>query len=254
MTKQAKRKSLQRWKQMEALGATFLDKNGVRSPVRMKEDALTFFRDIAKSFEPNAWIPVDSGEHAWLVWLLSGHPDRDNICPHGPVAFSVYLNSDIGHLGDGRGFAVLNRGATRLMRFGFDRALLGIHGTPRGQVQSAFRHAIEDQVSAFRAARFREGVFRCPVFGTPLVSGGFHVDHDPPFVQLMDTFLAQTGLSLGDIQMTDRDVGGHQVWLPLEPVCGLWQRFHYEHARLQFVSIDGHVELTRRRKLAESDE
>ena len=93
MTKQTKRKNLQRWKQMEALGATFLDKNGVRLPVRMREDALMFFRNIAKSYEHGQWIPVGSYDHRALDWLFSGHPSRDEVCPTGVQAFCVLVNN-----------------------------------------------------------------------------------------------------------------------------------------------------------------
>jgi hypothetical protein len=219
------------------------------------EAAQRFFRQMCDQYRPGDIVDPDSRDHVCLLWLIEGHPHRADLCPAGVDAFCVHLNSAIGYSGNATGFSVIATGSNgRAVPFSIPKALSGLESTPAEQAHSAFRHAIEYQVSFWRQQNFREGILRCPVFGDVLTTANTHIDHDPPFKILVEGFLLQSALAIADVPMHDADNGCVPVWLPKEPVLSAWRQFHWQHMRLQFVSIAGHHELGRVRRVAEAKE
>ncbi len=218
--------------------------DGVRVDIKNTETAQHFFRQLCDKYKPGDLIDTDSRDHVLLCWLIEGHPHRDELCPDGVDMFCIHRNSDIGYLGDATGFSVIATGSNnRPVPFNINKALRGMESTLEEQIRTAFRHAIEYQVSHWRKQVFRDGL-RCPVFGDLLTRANTHVDHDPPFEVLVEQFFVTEKLQLKDVSMSDPD----NIWLPEEPVLSAWRAYHWTNMRLQLVSIAGHYELGRRRR------
>ena len=240
-------KTKQRWKEMGVLGATVLDEEGARVPVKTAEQAQTFFRRITTGYPLRSPIP-HNGDHEWLVWLLRGHYAYSEMCPFGIDYFIVHRNSDLGHKGQALGFSVVANGARGYPRpFSIGQALLGVPKDDAERARIAFRHSIEDQISYWNKQNYRDGML-CPVFGVPLSAGNVHIDHDPPLVELIDAFCREHHTFPEKMDMAERLVAGHQqLWL-VGSCLDTWREFHWRNMRLQYVSPEGHLELDKSRR------
>lgn len=250
-----RRKTLQRWRDMDVLGAEVYD--AVQNKwfrVKTQKQGLKFFRTIASEHERHKPIPRDCADHEWLCWLLEGHYGYREMCPAGIDYFVVHRNSDIGYRGNALGFGVVSIGANGFVRpFSFRQALLGLPKDTEERVRIAFRHAIEDDVTEWGRRNFRSDMV-CPVFGVPLEAGRFHIDHDPPFKDILGSFCRESGKRYADFESEVVDVfSGVKQELDLkEPLRSQWRHFHWYNACFQFVSVEGHLELDKRRRLVEA--
>jgi hypothetical protein len=242
-----KRKTLQRWRQLAALGAEVYDADDNKwLKVKTQPQALDFFRTIAFEHGLGA-IPREDADHEWLAWLVEGHYAYKELCPVGIDYFVVHRNCDIGFKGDDLGFGVVSIGARGFARpFSVKQALLGVPKNEEEKRRLAFRNAIEDDVSEWSKWHWRP-VMQCAVFGGVLEPARVHVDHDPPLQTLVEEFCRQQFKTPTQFDVEDTQTG----WQLQEPVRSQWRQFHWYNARLQFVSIEGHLELDRRRRLAE---
>jgi hypothetical protein len=241
-------KSKQRWKQMGAMGACYPNEAGQSVLVKTQKDGEAFFRAMSSFHTLRTPINTSSADHAWLLWLVQGHHAYAEMCPAGVDHFQVYQNSDIGYKGTARGFAVVATGSRGYPReFSFKRALLGEPKDDAEKIRIAFRKAIQDQVSFWKQTNFRSGL-RCPVFGNELQFGATHADHDPPFKNLVLSFCRDHKVLPENISVEDAQVGKKQQWTLKEPWLSAWGEYHRLNARLQLVSIEGHLELDRQRR------
>ena len=249
-SKRTPQKSLQRWKRMGELGAEVYDETKNRFVrVRTQAQGEAFFRGIAHHFPLNTPIPTNDPCHRWLVWLVEGHHFYDEMCPLGVDYFIIQRNCDIGYLGKDLGFSVIPTGANGVPReFSYKQALQGVEKRHARQVYIAMRHAIEDQVSAWSAQHYREGL-HCPVTGELLVSGNIRIDHaEPTFVHLVDHFVGGLDMDKENFPIEDVLVGSTHKLLPRRDYLEAWCAYHQRFARLQFVSKRGHLLLDNERR------
>lgn len=240
-------KSKQRWKEMGSLGAVVLDEQTRQYvPVETADQAKAFFRGMAEFHTPLHPISPATPDHAWLVWLLQGHYNYLDLCPKGIDFFLVHRNSDIGYHGNERGFSVVSTGANNFAReFSYNQALKGVPKNPVEKTRIAFHNAVVMDEHEFMKWRALPGV-TCPVTGAFINTAEMRVEYEVPLSRLMDDFCKHNCFAIEDVGVTDAGTS----WLLLDPVRSQWQFYYRNIAKPVLVSIEGYLEIDRRRRLA----
>lgn len=120
--------------------------------------------------------------------------------------------------------------------------------TPAQEAVKGFRTEIRGQIKDFRCDFFRQTTNPvCPITRTPLVNDlSTHVDHDPPFEDLLSAFLVSQGLCLEQIQTDATQDNDLDTRLTDRALASEWREFHRRHATLRVVSKKGNLSHRRR--------
>lgn len=174
----------------------------------------------------------------FLADLLQLHPEAEQKIGCGVSWFSVEQN-------DGsRGFWLTRTDGTRT-----DWSFLACltPPTPAAEAKAAFRSAVRPQIEAFRDAfKLRGGHRVCPVSGEDITLENLHVDHEPPFEELLDCFLRERGLGLTNVRVKPTADGSTVTELADDILRAQWAEFHSRNARLRAVSKTANLSLLRR--------
>ncbi len=245
-----------RWHEMCNRGARVLDREtGEHVPVRLRADALDFFREILHRHKPQDAVAHPS-DHAWLSWLLEGSPAAQQYHGPPPYAFTVHSNAELGYAGQGQGFSVVrfhpNAGVigTTIDPFSVTRVLANKVKEEEDLIVRAFRNAIEDQLVLFRKNKLARGVV-CPYQKVILHPGDAYVMHKQPFKEWVQRFLTATGTSRTQLRFEP------SVLLQLSQAEGTpdgfvdrWRSFHECEAMrdVELVSFKGFYASMRKNK------
>ena len=186
---------------------------------------------------------VSDADAAFLMGVLARHRQAKAKIGCGVASFQVEQNQG------SRGFWLTRIDGSRT-DWSFVTCL-----TPKsheGEVHDAFRTAVRDQIVAFKTAQFAAGPVCCPHTGERLACDDLaHVDHQPPFLQLVRDFLTIRGLTLDDIQVVPTVDGNTASELSDQSLAAEWSRYHATHARLTVVSRRANLGLLKRTNRAE---
>ena len=236
-------------------------------PVQTLEAAESFFRAILDQHEVRQEV-ANTEAHKWLLWLVRGHPDFDELCPTPITRFVVHSNRDIGHLGDAKGFSVFVRGAARPEPFSFHRALTGAARGNEDKQVKALRRAVREPEAAI--AKLHAGVQRCPVLFIPIeLRQNAQLVYSPTFKVLAYRFFRDCEIDTRKIELDER-VDERRVvaldgllrvervlksfaWeLKSDALRESWLDYYSKHARLLVMSVAGRQLLEERQREQEA--
>lgn len=112
------------------------------------------------------------------------------------------------------------------------RACVSSSAMSHGQkIKKAARTSIRLQVASFKKANTFDGLLRCAVTGEYLKWDECDIDHYPvPFADLLDRYIATTGIDLKDIKITEK----HGVWrFDDSAIESSFRSYHLENAGLR---------------------
>lgn len=184
---------------------------------------------------------VSEQDAEFLADLLQLHPEAPQKIGCGVRYFTVEQNEG------SRGFWL-----TRIDKSRTDWSFLSCltPPTPESEARAGFRTAIRPQKTAFRAefddlnAREQQ---RCPVTNELLVAGNTHIDHEPPFEDLLEAFLRESRITLSDVAVKPTTDGSTTTDLYDDELRIRWEEFHQRNAVLRAVSIKANLSILRRR-------
>jgi hypothetical protein len=179
----------------------------------------------------------------WLVWLIHKHPDVSEKAQGGVYGFSLHDN------GHGKlGFNVIGAFG-RHNSFSLETALWGEHGSTAHDAVVAFRGEIRNQTFAVKCNAIGRA---CPETGVALTESNCEVDHtEASFENLLEMFLDQEQLTRDTVETQyDRSApaGRQRPYLADRGLAARWCEFHWQHARLEALSSEGHRLRSQRRK------
>jgi hypothetical protein len=178
-----------------------------------------------------ARVPID---HAFLLDLLSLHQESDQKIGCGVQRF---FTAPDGYGGIGFWFERVDGSKTD---WSFVKCLTP--PTHRQEVLAGLRHAIVDQILAFRGEVFARGAV-CAITGVPVTVRTAHVDHKPPktFVALVEAFLKEQHLDFDDIAVESTADGSTVTELFDPAIVEAWSIFHAQEAELQLTSAQANM-------------
>ncbi|HLE05409.1 MAG TPA: DCL family protein [Anaerolineales bacterium] len=202
-----------------------------KRPFQTKQAAQQAVRAVLWRYQPGDIVQNDDA--AFLLDLLRLHPHAQQKLGAGVHSFQVEAQ------GRSRGFWLTRLDGSRT-DFSY-RACLA-PPTREAQALAGLRWAVRPQVETFRESAFEKtATLTCPVSGETLAPGNSHVDHDPPFRNLVDAFLQDIGRELGSLLVLPT-LDGETITELVEPdVIEAWQRFHAWHASLRIVSAKANL-------------
>lgn len=111
---------------------------------------------------------------------------------------------------------------------------------PEQRARLAFRCEVQDQVIAFKKFVFASAAaVRCACSGVEISWPEAHVDHEPPFHVLRDSFLAQAGaMSLAEVAVQPWREGEHRYLFVDRALAAAWSSYHAAYARLRVISAE----------------
>jgi Protein of unknown function (DUF3223) len=225
---------------------------GKRKPVLIgrfafesQTEARAFIREILNVTHWGEPLKKDINE--FVLSLLDRHPRAAEKIGCGVGYFTV--NSD----GNGDRCFYIHRTDGSRVHFSYQKSLLGKDDL-RSLVVGALNRAVDEQIWIFRDSELKNGTQICEYTGNPITKDSYHVDHhDPTFLELYTMWLAQSGLQIADIRVSDGNDNeiGRQMTDPAQRQS--WQQFHRNHARLRLLSPLGNlsgakIEANRRRR------
>jgi len=188
---------------------------------------------------------LNEEDAAILLALLDSHPNRDAKIGVGVESFLVRM-CPIWR--NNRQFVLVRTDGTST-DFSFKECLSP--ASPLQMFKRACRHAIADQILAFRNAemdRMLGDVLVCPVLRIPVAPDGAQVDHEPPltFDSLVLAFIEQERTDIEAIRVTG--FGDNEMRKDFEDsaIRERWQEFHRTNARLRLVSKKANLSNIRR--------
>jgi len=195
-------------------------------------------REVRDCYEPE--MPVtDPVHHGFLCDLIETHCERDEKVGPGIRCFEVCVTTY-----GTRGLRILRVDGTRI-DFSW-KACLGKVFTPAEDFNAAARHAVMDQVLAFKKSCFDAGTVSCAVTGRPVSWQDSHVDHEHPmtFSAIVETFMGAHDWK----GMTVKDGGNAASCVFSDPAhTKLFADFHRDRARLRILSPEANMALGNRR-------
>jgi Protein of unknown function (DUF3223) len=199
---------------------------------KTQTEARKFIQEILNTV---AWLePLEGDTHDFVLSLLERHPRVADKVGAGASHFAV----DSDNNGD-RCFYVYHSDGTR-DHFSYLKSLRGGDDI-RSLVAGALRRAVDDQIWSFRDVELAKSQ-TCQYTGHTITKDSYHVDHhNPTFLALYTTWLAQTGLQLNDVRVSDgndNELGRRMMDLAQKQS---WQEFHRNHARLRLLSPLGNL-------------
>lgn len=113
------------------------------------------------------------------------------------------------------------------------KRLSGSNRTKNINLKRALRNAIKEQIEDFRLENPLDVNANCPIIKTQLLNEDAQVDHEIPFYILADEWIKDNkNISyLYDLNIFD--------YVLQEPYLTKWRKFHYEKAKLRWVSKNG---------------
>jgi hypothetical protein len=202
-----------------------------------KSKAEEAIRKILYAYPVGATVKFEDAQ--FLADLLDLHPERDAKVGVGARSFQIEQN------GPTRGFWLTRTDGSRT-DFSFKSCLTP--PTAESDARAGFRSEVRDQIAEFRALQFAGGrEVRCPITGESVNSGTSHVDHVPPFEDLVRLFLSRAGLSLSAVGVEPTRDGETETRLADRGLGEAWAAFHRQHAGLRIVSVQANLSLLRRR-------
>ena len=110
------------------------------------------------------------------------------------------------------------------------RRKLGLRPLSKRSTQAdAARWEIDDQIQEFRRGRYGE------------------VDHVIQFKDMWRSFLTTEGLTTSDVQVEKPDLAQIRTQFKDRALAARWQAYHKEHAVLQLLTPEQHLEITKQR-------
>ena len=173
---------------------------------------------------------------ALLTDLLARHPKSAAKIGCGVASFQVEQNIP------SRGFWLTRCDGSRT-----DWSYLSCLTPPSHlqDVYAALRTEVRCQVQAFKLRAFSDGPVRCAVTGDVVTLDNAHVDHDPPFVDLVARFLVSLGLSIEHIQVEAKADGETERRLVDRELAARWSDYHYASAGLRIVTPFANLSILR---------
>jgi hypothetical protein len=170
--------------------------------------------------------PVDE---VFLLDLLAMHPEYEQKVGVGVARF--FVNPD----GFGGRCFWLERLDGSKTDWSFRSCLTP--PTHEQEVRSALRRLVMYQVLEFRDLAIETDA-RCAITGIQVTRHSAHVDHRPPktFLSLVESFLAEVGLTYENISVQPTKDGSTTTELCDVELARRWQNFHAQHAVLQLTS------------------
>lgn len=171
-------------------------------------------------------VPID---HDFLLDLLTLHQESDLKIGCGVRRFFV------GPDGYNKACFWLERIDGSTTDWSFPKCLTP--PTHKQEVLAGLRHAIVDQVLAFRGEAFARGAV-CAITGASVTVQTAHVDHKPPktFAALVEAFLKEQHLNFADIAVESTADGSTVTELFDPAIVEAWSIFHAQEAELQLTS------------------
>jgi hypothetical protein len=120
---------------------------------------------------------------------------------------------------------------------------------PLTQFSSACRTAIIDQILAFKKQNFdnRWSSVSCELTNTSVTYESCHVDHEPPFREIVDRFIREEGLDPASIEITAGGDGSTCDRFVDSEMTSRFAAFHLKNARLRIVAEKENLRRRRRK-------
>lgn len=179
---------------------------------------------------------LGAADESFMRDVLALHPESEQKIGVGVARIEVRQNMG------SRGFWVVRTDGSAT-DFSFLACLTP--PTHEHDVRRALRTAVRDQVRAFRDRELVPGA-RCAVTMELLDGLEVHVDHDPPFEDLVRAFMAARGLSFGDMAVVATADGATDTVLADHALAAEWSVYHAEHARLRLTTRHANLSVLRR--------
>lgn len=203
-----------------------------------KSAATNAIRSILYRYQPGE--PINDADSFFLLGVLALHPHAALKVGCGVASFTVaqYEWS--------RGFALTRLDGTKT---DWSYVVCLTPPTPAKEAAKGFRTEIQEQIKDFRCEFFRRNASPvCPILQTPLVNDlSTHVDHDPPFDELLRNFMALRSLTLDTVEVNASQDNDLDTRLLDRRLAEDWQRYHREHAGLRVVSKRANLSNLRRK-------
>lgn len=182
---------------------------------------------------------VDAVHADFLARVLDHHPERDEKVGVGVASFQVEQNEG------SRGFWLTRVDGSRT-----DWSFLSClrPASHRDNALAGFREAIRDQIFEFKRRAFSATEeLVCPVTGDRVRFDDCHVDHELPFLDIVDWYLRAIHADFGDIAVKPGVDGSTRTELADDDIRRGWQVVHAEMAKLRIVSKRANLSVLRRR-------
>lgn len=205
-----------------------------RMTFKSMKEAESFIRKLRDRYEDDE--PISLLDSIFLQGLLELHPEAEQKFGSGLQSFSV-RRCDYGT----RGF-VIHRTDGTSTDFSFITCLRG--ADERRDRLNALRHAVDEQVYAFKRAAFEgKSVVPCAIRGTLTSFLDAHVDHVPPttFRSLVDRWLLSSGFKLETLEISQPRDNQVSTELVNEQQLQSWREYHRQNARLRVVCSEANL-------------
>lgn len=184
--------------------------------------------------------------YSLLLDLWDRYPEETTFHKMIPIAFNMCTNNSliIKIQNEGRLYVKENyRPHFQLYpqgkwyTYSLNKCFTGRNMTLNQIVSNAFRYAVSGQINAFRST-----CNSCVLCGR--FTGDFEVDHTKiNFSHLVDNFMDDTKTNINMVKLTRR---GIHFDLEEEGYKTRWLEYHKEHATLQLLCVDCHLNKTRK--------
>lgn len=203
--------------------------------------AIDHTRDLLIELEPQCIIDGGTKEYAYLLDLVSRHPDADSKIGAGIQSFYVH-RSVTGHIA-----LSIKRVDTTLVDISWVTCVKAKPKTNRDNLLAAMRAAVQTQIANVKATYTPN--MNCEICDTSIYSLlECHVDHKKPaFLEIANAFIEQNESP----QVFDDDpVRNNAVFTKDDAVYQKrWQAYHHQHATLRLV----HANCNLSRRKTETD-
>ncbi len=177
--------------------------------------------------------PLEGENGQLLRALLDRHPSADEKLKEGCAYLTVGRDSF-----GGRNFRIVRPDGTQ-EPFAFRKTVISCNPKTeyRQRTKRAFRQEVTAQTQQVKADAVGS---LCPVSGLPLEWAVTDVDHvGEEFTPLLNRFLRQQGLALGDLEHEESE-SGDLFHLTDRALAALWALWHAQHAKLVAKHRDAH--------------
>ncbi len=211
-------------------------KRASRSPITIsdqtfptKEAAKTYIQRLMKKYPDDSILDLPVFE--FVFDLLRRHPSLPKKLGCGVAKFTVrrvppwYRN---------RAFYIIRNDGTGT-EFSFMECL-----SPRPHAirfQNACRTAIADQIVEFVERSFAlDECVQCAITGAPLTRKACHVDHDPPFRNLVRQFIETEKIVIDEVRIDGEADNVTTDYFGDSLLAKRFSAFHRDHAKLRLVT------------------
>ena len=198
---------------------------------KSKKEAKDYIRPIFNKYKDGQRIAGE--EDSFLRDLISLHPESVTKIGSGISHFTIQPDQEWGTT---RHF-VLVRLDGQSTDFSFHTCIDG--SNKRQDVYSALRHAVSEQVIAFKRSAFAGDILPlCSYHNCSLTELEAHVDHVSPntFLILANNWMAINSLSIEDVELVDNADNQWIRELRDKEQARSWQEYHIKNATLRIIS------------------